>query len=139
VVTPKVEEKTGKLMTVGEAFCELVERDRMAAELNVPESDMSLILPGTSVALKLNAFPTSTFRGKIDRIGAQTFSTEGEQFFVVRALFDNPDGRARTGMAGRGKITAAGGWFHSGWYPVGYILLRTPFDWVWQKAWTWLP
>jgi GAF domain-containing protein len=139
IITPKVEEKVGKLLTAGEPFCEVVEQNRMAAELNVPESDVALIHPGTEVAVKLNAFPTNTFRGKIDRIGAQTTATEGEQFFVVRAIFDNPRGLARGGMAGRGKITASGGWFHSGWYPVGYVFLRTPFNWAWQKAWTLLP
>ena len=39
VVTPKVEEKTGKLLKVGDAFCELVDQDHLAVEMNVPETD----------------------------------------------------------------------------------------------------
>jgi hypothetical protein len=42
-------------------------------------------------------------------------------------------------MVGRARIHAGGGWFQSGWYPVGYTLLRSPFRWLWQKAWSWLP
>ena len=139
VVTPKVEEKTGKLLKVGDAFCELVDQDHLAVEMNVPETDISLIRTGAPVALKLNAFPTLTLRGTVERVSSQTISAEGEQFFVTRALFPNPDVRARDGMAGQAKITSAGGWFHSGWYPVGYMLLRAPTQWAWRKAWALLP
>jgi GAF domain-containing protein len=139
VVTPKVEEKTGRLLKVGDAFCELVDQDRLAVEMNVPESDISLIRPGAPVALKLNAFPTLTIRGTVDRVSPQTISAEGEQFFVTRALFPNPDVKARDGMAGQAKISSTGGWFHSGWYPLGYVLLRVPTNWAWRKAWALLP
>jgi RND family efflux transporter MFP subunit len=139
VVTPKVEEKFGTALKPGEAFCELVEQDRMAAELNVPETDLPLIRPETRVALKLNAFPTATFSGRVERIGARSIAEENQQFFVVRALFQNPGGLAREGMAGRARIRAGGGWFESGWYPVGYVLFRTPVRWAWKKAWSLLP
>jgi RND family efflux transporter MFP subunit len=139
IVTPKVEEKVGKLLTRGEQFCELVDPFQMAVEMNVPETEEALIRPPAPVALKLNSFPTHTFRGTVERVGAQTVSAAGEQFFVVRALFPNPDGAARTGMVGQAKITAAGGWFQSGWYPVGYVLFRSPARWVWTKVWSWLP
>jgi RND family efflux transporter MFP subunit len=140
VVTSKVEEKVGKLLAQGEAFCELMEQDQMAAEMNVPETDVALLKPGDPVDLKLNSFPTYTFDGKVERIGAKTLSAEGEQFFVIRGIFPNPEGHhARDGMAGRAKISASGGWFESGWYPVGFVLLRAPARWAWQKAWDWLP
>ncbi len=139
VVTPKVEEKIGKLLKVGDAFCELVDQDQLAIEMNVPESDISLIRTGAPVALKLNAFPTLTLGGTVERVSPQTISAEGEQFFVTRALFPNTDVKARDGMAGQAKITSAGGWFHSGWYPVGYALLRTPAQWAWRKGWALLP
>lgn len=139
VVTPKVEEKTGRFLARGDPFCEVVEQDRFAAEVQVPETDLSLLRPGRPVALKLNAFPTETFPGTVERLAAQTTAADGEQYFFVRALFANPGGRARTGMVGRAKITAAGGWFESGWYPSGYVLLRDPARWAWRKLWTWLP
>lgn len=139
VITPKVEEKAGTLVKPGDGFAEVVERDRMAAEMSVPEEDLELVHPGKNVALKLNAFPTSTFEGTVERVSAQTRSAAGEQYFVVRGIFENPGGLARNGMVGRARIHAGGGWFQSGWYPVGYTLLRSPFRWLWQKAWSWLP
>jgi multidrug resistance efflux pump len=140
VVTPKVEEKVGKLLAPGDPFCELMAQDRMAAEMNVPETDVALVGPGDAVALKLNAFSTFTYHGTVERVAAQTISAEGEQFFVGRAVFPNSPGhRARDGMVGRAKISAHGGWFESGWYPVGYVMLRAPGHWAWQKIWSWLP
>jgi RND family efflux transporter MFP subunit len=139
VVTPKVEERTGTMVKPGDTFCEIVEGDRMATEMSVPESDLALLRVGRTVALKLNAFPTDTFTGTLDRIGAQTRSDAGEQYFLVRAVFANGGGLARDGMVGRARIRAAGGWFGSGWYPVGFALLRDPFRWLWQEIWTWMP
>ena len=139
IVTPHVEERVGKFLEMGETLCELVDQDHMAAEMNVPESDVYTIQPGAKVALKLNAFPTQTIVGRVERVSPQTVSAEGEQFFVTRAIFPNAAGKVREGMAGQAKITGAGGWFESGWYPVGYVALRTPLRWVWRKAWSWLP
>jgi multidrug efflux pump subunit AcrA (membrane-fusion protein) len=139
IVTPKVEEKVGKLLRRGEQFCELVDPVQMAVEMNVPETEEALIRPSASMALKLNSLPTRTLRGTVERVGAQTVSAAGEQFFIVRGLFPNPDGAARTGMVGQAKITAVGGWFQRGWYPVGYVLFRSPARWVWTKVWSWLP
>ena len=78
-------------------------QQQMAAEMSVPETDLALVRPGKDVALKLNAFPTTTFLGAVDRIGAQTSTDAGEQYFLVRALFSNSTGRARDGMVGRGR------------------------------------
>jgi RND family efflux transporter MFP subunit len=140
VVTPRIEEEVGRLLQPGDRFCELMSQDKMAAEIDVPEGDVALVRPGALAALKLNAFSTYTYAGRVQRVSPQSASAGGERFFLVRALFPNPAGhQARDGMVGHAKITAAGGWFHSGWYPVGYVLFRSPARWLWQKAWEWLP
>lgn len=139
VVTPKVEEKAGTMVRPGDAVCEIVAQDHMAAEMSVPETDLPLLRSGNHVALKLNALPATTFAGTVDRIGAETKSEGGDQYFLVRAIFENTGGRARDGMVGRARVRADGGWFQSGWYPVGYVIFRAPFRWLWQKAWAWLP
>jgi RND family efflux transporter MFP subunit len=139
VVTPKVEDKTGTMLKAGDTFCEIVAQDRMAAEMSVPETDLPLVQPGEKIALKLNAFPTITFKGTVERLGAQTHTDSGDQYFLVRAIFENTGGSARDGMVGRARIESHDGWFGSGWYPIGYAILRSPFRWIWQKAWAWLP
>jgi RND family efflux transporter MFP subunit len=139
VVTPKVEEKVGQLLKIGEGFCEVVDEDRMAVEMNVPETDVQWVRPGAQVALKLNALPTQTELGQVERVSPQTITAENEQFFVTRAVFPNPRHAARTGMAGQAKINAVGGWFQSGWYPVGFVMLRAPASWAWRKVWSLIP
>jgi GAF domain-containing protein/multidrug resistance efflux pump len=139
VVTPKIEEKRGTMVKPGDSFAEIVGQDRIAAEMSVAETDLELVRPGNTVALKLNAFPTTTFQGTVERIGAQTQAVAGDQYFIVRAIFNNSRSLARDGMVGRARIHSVGGWFQSGWYPVGYALLRAPFRWLWEKAWSWLP
>ncbi|MGH9862662.1 MAG: GAF domain-containing protein, partial [Candidatus Acidiferrales bacterium] len=61
VVTPKVEEKVGSLLHEGDTFCELVDAQRLAIEINVPETDIDLLQEGAPVSLKLNAYPTHTY------------------------------------------------------------------------------
>jgi RND family efflux transporter MFP subunit len=139
VVTSKVEDKTGTMLKAGDAFCEIVAQDHMAAEMSVPETDLALVRPGENMALKLNAFPTITFKGNVERLGAQTHTDSGDQYFLVRAIFENTGGNARDGMVGRARIQSHGGWFGTGWYPIGYAIFRSPFRWIWQKAWAWLP
>jgi len=139
VVTPKVDEKVGQFLEQGDLFCELVETEHMAAEMNVPEANAPLVQSGSRVKLKLNSFPTDTFVGEVQRVSARTVAAEGEQFFVVRAVFDNPNALARAGMAGQGKISAAGGWPIRGWYPIGYVWFRSWVYWGWRKVWTYLP
>jgi GAF domain-containing protein len=139
VVTPKVEEKAGRLVTRGEIFCELVDPSQMAADILFEETDAPLVVPGAHVSLKVNALPTVTFGGTVERLGTQTIAAEGEQFFHARALFENASGRLKDDMVGRAKIDSAGGWGGSSWRPVGYVLLRPPARWLWRKMWSWLP
>lgn len=139
VVTPHMEEKVGERVAPGDRFCEVVEQDRMAVEIRVPETDIDLVRAGLPVALKLNSFPTITFPGTVQRVGEQAAASGGEQFFLVRALFENRGGLARDGMIGEAKITATGGYARSGWYPVGYVLFRAPARWLWENFWAWWP
>jgi len=139
VVTPKVEEKAGRLMARGETFCELVDPNQMAADILFYETDAPLVAAGAPVSLKVNALPTVTFHGTVERLGTQTVAMEGEQFFHARAIFENTSGGLKDDMVGRAKIESHGGWGGGSWRPVGYVLLRPPARWLWRKVWGWLP
>jgi RND family efflux transporter MFP subunit len=139
IVTPKIEQKVGTMLAPGDAFCELVDQSHMAVDMNVPETDLPLLRAGNPVSLKLNALPTMTIPARIERIGSTTIQEADEQFFVVRANFTNSGNAARDGMVGGAKILAGGGWFSSGWYPIGYVMFRRPARWGWEKLWSWLP
>lgn len=139
VVTPHMERKLGEHVQPGSRICEVVAEDRMAVEARVPEANIGLVRRGAPVALKVNAFPMVTFHGTVERIGEQTAAAGGDQYFLVRVVFRNLGDRARDGMLGEAKITASGGYGQSGWYPVGYVLLRAPARWIWEELWAWWP
>ena len=139
VVTPKVQEKTGRLLSRGETFCELVDPNQMAADVLFPETDEPLVKTGARVAMKVNALPMVTFHGRVERLAAQTTVADGQQYFQARAIFDNTEGRLKDEMVGRAKIDSTGGWGGGTWRPIGYALLRPPVRWTWRKIWSWLP
>ena len=56
--------------------------------------------------VKLNPYPTRTFRGTVERVGARIREEGGERFVVAEVRLANPDGALKTGMLGRGKIVA---------------------------------
>ena len=138
VLTPKVEEKVGQRLGVGDVFCELADLGNFSAELPVPETDLNLVLEAMArgkpvkAKLKLNAFPTETFSGEVERVSSQVVEDGSDHYFIVRARFPNPEGVVRTGMVGGGKISV-------GWYPLGYMILRAPARWLWRTLWGWLP
>lgn len=136
VITPKVEEKLGQQLAVGDVFCELADPENISADLSVLEGDVVLVEQGGRVDLKLNALPTETFTGEIERVSSQTLEEAGERYFVARARFANPEKLARPGMVGQAKVHLKGWW---GLRPIGYAIFRDPGRWLWRTIWGWLP
>ena len=84
----------------------------MAAEMSVPESDLGLVRVGRVAAFKLNAFPTTTFEGAVERIGTQTRGR------CRRAVFSGARGvrkrrRPRPGWHGGPGTNSRRGWMVS--------------------------
>ena len=132
IVTPRLEEKKGRLIKRGEAFCEQANVNPIVIETAVPEEDIGLVSPGQEVWLKANTFPERKFIGRVLRISPQATVEQGEHVFIVRAEIDNPDQSLRTGMVGRSKIL-------TGSHSIGYVFLRDPARWVRKKIWNWMP
>ena len=132
IVTPKLEEKRGRLIKRGEAFCEQANVNPIVIEAAVSEDDIGLVSQGQEVWLKANAYPERKFIGRVSRISPQATVEQEERVFIVRAEVDNPDQSLRTGMLGRTKIL-------TGSQSVGYVLLRDPVRWVRKKIWNLMP
>ena len=62
IVTPRIEERVGQLLTRGSELCVIADSGSVVAEVAVSESDAFLVRPGQRVALKLNLYPTRIFR-----------------------------------------------------------------------------
>jgi len=132
IVTPRLEEKRGRFIKRGEAFCEEANVDPIVVEIAVSESDIGLVKIGQEIWLKANAFPERKFVGKVTRISPQASLEQDERVFIVRGEIENSDQALRTGMLGRAKIL-------TGSHSVGYVLFRDPARWLRKKVWSWIP
>lgn len=130
VTTPHVEDLAGRRLAAGDTFAEVADSSQARVDVAIDESEVSLLRSGAGSAIKVEGFPTHTFRGNVTVISPKS-QPEGEsRFFYARVDVSNPDGRLRPGMQGRGKVSV-------GWRPVGYVLFRGPFMWVYSKLWSW--
>jgi multidrug resistance efflux pump len=132
LVTPHIEERVGQSLSAGMELAVVADVETVLAEVAVPEADAALLAPGGAVGLKMNPFPTRTFRGEARRVAAE-LRQEGEQTFViVEARVFDADRLLRAGMLGRGKISV-------GTRRLITAIFRKPLRWLWLKIWPWLP
>ena len=82
------------------------------------------------MAVKLESFPTRRFNGKVNIISPVSSAEIDKRIFFARVSVPNDEGLLRPGMQGRGKVS-------TGFKPAGFVLLRTPAMWMWNKIWTW--
>jgi RND family efflux transporter MFP subunit len=132
IVTPRLEERVGQLLTNGAEFCVIADVREVLAEVSVPESEASLIRVGQPVAVKLNSYPTRLFRGKLTRPGTHVLEEEKERVIVTEVQVENTGGLLKTGMQGRAKISTAT-------VPLAAAIFRKPARYLWNRLWALLP
>ena len=130
VTTPFVENFAGRKLDAGEKFAEVADTSRATVDVGVEEQDVGLLEAGSKVGIKLESYPTKTFRGIVTVISPKSETSGDQRVFYARVDVANPDGLVRTGMQGRGKIS-------SGWHSAGYVMFRRPAMWAWGKVWSW--
>jgi hypothetical protein len=100
--------------------------------VSVPENDISLIHAEEEVSLKLNPFPTRTFRGVLKRPGSHVRDDEKERFVVAEVQVENAAGLLKTGMQGKAKISTVR-------VPIAVAIFRKPARYLWNRLWPLLP
>lgn len=130
MATPRIEDETGRKLESGDVFGEVVDSSHASVDVAVPENDVSLLRAGTTSAVKLDSFPTRTFRGTVTVVSPLSTAVGEDRIFYARVDVANPDGAIRPGMQGKGKVSV-------GWRPAGYVLLRGTGMWIWTKLWNW--
>jgi len=116
----------------GEQFCELADMSSTRADVTIDESEMGYVKVGHRIRLKMNAYPTRSFYGKVTLLGAQVNPQTTQPYYRIEALIENPDLLLKSGMVGKAKI-------ETGYRSIGYVILRKPFRFIWKKIWSWLP
>jgi putative peptide zinc metalloprotease protein len=134
LATPRIEETVGSALARGAVFCEVVDPGKQRIEVVVEESDAGLVSPGMPVKVKLNSYPTVSFRASVERVGVAAIVERDTRSFLVRAGLGESDPAfpLRTGMTGWAKID-------TGPASAGRVLLRVPARWIWTWMWGWLP
>lgn len=132
VVTPHLEEKIGQRLASGQELCVVADDSAVTVEVAVPEGDVSLLRVDEPVSLKINSYPTRTFKGSVTRVGAAVHEEGGERFVIAETRVANDGGTLKTGMVGRAKVSV-------GRHSLAYGLFRGPARWLWTKLWPLLP
>ena len=130
VATPHIEDSVGQDLKPGDTFAEVVDTSRASVDVAIDEHDVSLLRPGEEASVKLDGFPTRTFRGELTVVSPKGQLQGDDHVFFARVSVPNNEGAIRTGMQGRGKIFTA-------WRPAGEVFFRRLGMWAWSKLWSW--
>ena len=130
VTTPFVENFTGRKLDAGDKFAEVIDSSKATVDVAIDEQDVALLRSGQSAGVKLDGYPTRTFRGQVAVVSPRSEAKDDQRFFFARVEVPNPDGIVRAGMQGRSKVS-------TGWHPAGYVLFRRTGMWFWGKLWSW--
>ena len=130
VATPHVETFAGRKLQPGDSFAEVVDTSQVVVDVAIDDVDAGWLKNGEKAVVKLNSYPTRTFRGDILIVSPTANLINETPVFYARIAIPNPDHIIRSGMQGRGKVRV-------GWYPAGYVFLRRPLIWLYGKIWHW--
>jgi RND family efflux transporter MFP subunit len=98
-------EQVGRYLEAGDAFCRVSALANMRAEVLVGENEIRRVLPGATTQLKVMAYPTRTFRGRVAEVSWQAEDKpKGGRAYRVRVDLENPDLALRSGMTGHAKV-----------------------------------
>jgi RND family efflux transporter MFP subunit len=131
VTTPQVENLVGRKLSAGDDFAEVADSSVSTIDVSIAQDDLPLLRAGDRAAIKLEGYPTKTFRGTVKVVSPKSQIEQEQRVFYARVDVPNGEGLIRPGMQGRGKISV-------GWRPVGLVILRGPATWLYSKLWSWM-
>jgi len=94
---------SGSVKTVQKLF-DLAQSDPVRVFVNVPQSDVSRVQPGTNATVKVDEYPNETFTGKVTR-DAGAFD-EASRTILLEVDVPNPAGRLYAGMYAHVTLSA---------------------------------
>ena len=131
VMTPDLQNAVGEHLDAGATFVQVLNLANARINIAVDQADANLVKAGQTAAIKLSSFPAQTLHGQVFGVSPEAQPNADGRFFYAHVLLPNGSAQLRTGMDGRAKIFA-------GYRPAGYVLLRGPALWLWEKLWDWI-
>jgi len=120
------------MVASGAEIAVLADTKSVSVEVAVRENDASLLHEGEPVKVKLNAYPSRVFQGKLARISPVVHEEGDERFVLADAMIENASGVIRPGMLGKAKVS-------TGTRRLGFAVFRKPARWFWSKLWPLMP
>jgi RND family efflux transporter MFP subunit len=130
VATPHLDTYVGRQLSRGDTLAQIVNTSAALVDVAVDQEEVVLLQAGETASVKLDSYPTRTFKGTVSVVSPTSQPQGDGRVFFARVNVVNPQGLIRSGMQGRAKV-----W--SGWRPAGFVLLRRPAMWIWSKLWSW--
>lgn len=126
VVSGDLRRTEGAPLSIGQSLFEIAPLDKMIAEIEVSQDDVSFIRAGMSANLRFDAFPHTKWSGAIAKVNPRAELRQGQTVFVAEVHLDNKQRTLRPGMNGRAKITVAN-------RSLGWIIFHRPMDALAQR------
>lgn len=104
VLTPHFRERLHEKVEAGGLVCEIANIATVSAEIYVPEREADSLRLGLPVTVKVEAYPTHPFDGKVDFIAPSVEKTDKGEAVRVIVKLDNHDGMLKEDMHGYGEI-----------------------------------
>jgi len=99
ILTARPDERVGSHADAGDLIAVVGRTDSLELEFGIGERDITRVQIGDEVRLRIAALPQQTFSGRVSSLGAISSASGRDVSFPVRAVFANPDGLLRPGMA----------------------------------------
>ncbi len=120
VISGDLRKTEGAPLSVGQPLFEIGPLDDVLIEIAIPQGDLAYVCEGQEVQLDLDALPSQSWQGTLDRIHPRSEVKDQQHVFVAEVTLPNAAGLMRPGMRGRASIAApsrALGWvlFHKPW------------------------
>ncbi len=131
VATPALQSAAGEHLNAGDSFAKVLDLSSVMMDISIAQSDVDLVRPGDKAVIKLDSYPQRTWRGEVNIVSPLAQTVNDGRTFAARVPVGNGEAIFRAGMSGRGKIFV-------GYRSAGYVLLRKPALWAWQKLWNWI-
>ena len=130
VATPHVDIFAGRKLQPGDTFAEVVDASQAVVDVAIDDVDAGLLKDGEKAVIKLNSYPTRTFRGDVLIVSPEARMVDASPVSYARVGVPNREAAIRAGMEGRGKIRV-------GWRPAAFVFFRRPLIWLYGKIWYW--
>ena len=133
ILTLHLQDKVGLFLDRGAPLAALEDSRSVIVEIAVAESDLRYVEVGAPVRVRpVSFFDDTEFTGKVTLIDRNVTAQSTGNVVKVLASIDNPEGRLRTGMAGKAKIDGVE-------MPVWKAFTLGIVRFFQIQVWSWLP